>query len=120
MQVQFKVAPNVIVTAEGDQFTEVFDQLSRMQEVFGSANQCGKCKKTELRFVVRENKDSDKFYELRCQNPTCRAVLEFGCHKTPKGSLYPKIKGEPKEDGKPNYLPNNGWQIYNHQTKQKE
>lgn len=119
MQVQLKVAPNVIVTADGANHIELFEQLASMQEVFGSANKCGKCQGTDLRFVVRENEAEDKFYELRCQNRQCRAVLEFGCHKKGK-SVYPKIKGTPTADGKNTYLPNGGWQVYNPQTKQKE
>lgn len=120
MQVQLKVAPNVIVTAEGEKETEIFEQLASLQEVFGQAAKCGKCQCTDLRFVVRQNKDEDKFYELRCQNRNCRAVLAFGCHKKPAGGLFPKKKGEPGADGKPTYLPNDGWQTYNPQTQQKE
>ena len=118
MQVQLKVAPNVIVTAAGDKATDVFEDLAHMQEVFGH-EKCGKCQGTKLRFVVRTNDAEDKFYELRCMDPKCRAVLAFGCNKK-GGGLFPKIKGEPDAAGKPTYLPNNGWQIYNPQTKQKE
>lgn len=119
MQVQLKVAPQVIVTADAEKETEVFEQLASMQEVFGHGA-CGKCKGTNLRFVVRQNKDEDKFYELRCMDMKCRAVLAFGCHKKPAGGLFPKIKGEPGADGKPTYLPHNGWMVYNKETGQKE
>jgi len=120
MQVQLKVAPNVIVTAEGEKETEVFEQLASLQEVFGQATKCGKCGGTNIRLVVRQNKDEDKFYEMRCMDLKCRAVLAFGCHKKPAGGLFPKKKGEPNADGKATWLPHDGWQVYNPQTKQKE
>lgn len=118
MQVQVKVAPNVIVTAEGEKETDVFEQIASMQEVFGQ-QKCGKCSCEMLRFVVRQNCNDDKFYEIRCMNPKCRAVLVFGCRKK-GGGLFPKIKRETGPNSKPVYLPNDGWQIYNPQTKQKE
>jgi len=117
MQVQVKVSPRIIIIAEGPKETEVFEQLAQMQEVFGQ-QKCGKCNCEDLRFVVREI-DDNKFYELRCTNIKCRAVLSFGCNK--KGfTLFPKRKGEPTAEGKTTYLPANGWQIYNPETKMKE
>ena len=102
MKLQVKVSPTVIVEAEGKVQTELFEQIAALQEVFGNGK-CGKCGGSDLQYVVREDKDQNKYYELRCQNLQCRAVLAFGQHK--KGdSLFPKRK-----DGE-TYLPNGGWQ----------
>jgi hypothetical protein len=102
MQVQVKVSPNVIITAEGEKQTDVFKELARLTEVFGQSK-CGKCGGTNLRFVVR-TLDND-FYEIQCAD--CKAKLTFGQHKKIPGSLFPHRKD--KED---KYLPNNGWTVY--------
>jgi len=122
MQVQLKVAPTVIVTAESEKMTEVFEQLAQMQEIFGQ-DKCGKCGCTTLHFVVRQNKNDDKFYELRCTDPKCRAILRFGCNKK-GGGLFPVRKENENASlmgMKPGeYLPNNGWLKYNPQTQKNE
>lgn len=116
-----KVSPSVIVVADGDNHIEVFEQLSRLQEVFGH-EKCSRCGCTDLRFVVRENDNEDKFYELRCTNTECRAILGFGCNKKGK-SLYPYRKENEKGTImglKPGtYLPHSGWLRYNPETKKK-
>jgi hypothetical protein len=119
MQVQLKVSPNVIVSAEADKQTDIFEQLAGLQEIFGEGK-CGKCGDTNLRYVVR-TVDDDKFYEVRCTK--CWAVLTFGVKK--KGNvLFPHRKEN--ENGsimglKPGEkLPNQGWLIYDSQTKTKK
>jgi uncharacterized paraquat-inducible protein A len=103
MKVIAKVSPLLTVELEAKDQRDLFEQLYSTQEVFG-IDKCGKCGCTDIKYIVRTNKDEDKFYELRC--PKCKAKLEFGCHK--KGnSLFPKKKSD---DGK--YLPNNGWTVY--------
>jgi len=98
MKAIFNVSPNLTIELEADQEKTLFEELAKLQEVFG-IDKCGKCEGTDLRFVVREN-DGNKFYELHCQK--CFARLAFGAHK--KGdTLFPKRK-----DGD-NYLPDNGW-----------
>lgn len=103
MKIKVKVSPSVIVEAEGDKQTDLFEEIAQLQEVFGQ-EKCGKCGGTDLRYVVREV-DDNKYFELRCKNIKCRASLAFGQHKK-GGSLFPKIK-----DGEA-YIPNNGWQIW--------
>lgn len=104
--VQLTSAINIEID-EKDQKT-AFEAIAQAQEVFG-IKICSKCGCDDIKYVVRENKNQDKFYELRC--PKCKAKLEFGCHK--KGnSLFPKRKSD---DGK--YLPNGGWTIYVPPTK---
>jgi len=123
MQVQKKINGSTIVRAEGDTHVDLFEALSSMQEVFAD-DVCGCCDGDSVRFVVRQNKDDDKFYELHCLSSKCRARLSFGASKK-GGGLYPKrkfdtlSKGE-KENRKHQekdvnewgYLPNNGWYKY--------
>lgn len=119
MKVQVKVAPKVIVEAEADTHVDLFEQISSLQEVFGQ-HKCGKCGCEKLRFVVRTDKDDNKYYELACQNFECKAKLAFGAHKK-GGGLFPKRKesenqslaGGTVEAGA--YLPSNGWLRYNKQ-----
>ncbi len=106
MKVQVKVSPKVLVEADGETQTDVFQQLAALQEVFGRFDKCGKCGGTDLRFIVREDKDENKYHEIHCQNPECRARLAFGQNKK-GGGLFPKRK-----DGD-NYLPDGGWLRWN-------
>jgi formate dehydrogenase assembly factor FdhD len=100
MQVQFKVSPTVIVTLEADKQCELFEELATVQEVFGQTN-CGACGSDQLQYVVREDKEENKYYELKCRKCGCK--LAFGQHKK-GGSLFPRRK-----DKDNNYLQNNGW-----------
>jgi hypothetical protein len=118
MKVQIKVAPKVIVEAEGDNHVDLFEQLDGLQEVF-SNHKCGKCGKEDIRFVVRTDAEENKYYELHCQNPKCRAKLVLGQKKKGK-ALYPKRKDDDKGSvtGNPNgYLPSNGWLKWNPEKK---
>lgn len=117
MKVQAKVSSNVIVTTEADKQTTLFEQLASLQEVFGQ-EKCGKCGCTNLQFSVREDADENKYYELKCTNLQCRAVLAFGQRKK-GGALFPRRK-QSDDDGEKKYLPDNGWMRYNAKTKQKE
>ena len=65
------------VQLEGDSQKEIFEQISRFQEVF-EETACGKCGSENIRFVVR-NVDDNLYYELRCAD--CGARLSFGSHK---------------------------------------
>ena len=66
MKVTCQVSDALAFELDAKDQTDVFEQLSSLQEVFGETT-CGKCGKTDLRFVVREN-DGNKFYELRCKS----------------------------------------------------
>lgn len=117
IKVTHQINDRTSVEFESDEDTEIFRCLSRAQEIF-SDTQCGCCKSTDgrgnkfgIKYVVRENQGND-YYELRCLNPFCRAKLEFGQNKIPKGGLYPRRKAKESENGASNYLPNNGWVKY--------
>lgn len=98
------------VELEGESQKDVFEALSKFQEVFDETN-CGKCGSENLRFIVR-NVEDNLYYELRCMD--CGARLSFGVHKK-GGGLFPKRKDN---DGK--WLPDNGWLKWNPKTEQAE
>jgi len=95
---------------ESDTQRELFEQLSRFQEVFDEGS-CGKCSSEKLRCVVRTVEDNH-YYEIRCTE--CSAKLEFGSMKK-GGGLFPKRKDK---DG--NWLPDRGWVKWNSKIQQNE
>lgn len=99
------------VEIDGDKQKDVFSELAKFQEVFEN-NVCGKCKETNIRFVVRTVGAND-FYELHCQG--CKARMAFGQHQNKEGTLFPRRK-----DSDGGWLPNGGWMKYNPDTKREE
>ena len=102
---------------EGKTQIDIWQQIADTQEVFENMN-CTKFgeEDDDVKFVVRENSDSDKFYELHYAgtNPKlfgCKKA--FGCHKT-GGTLFPQRKNKSGE-----YLPDNGWMKWD-KVKQEE
>jgi len=96
------------INAEGQK--GLFEELADIQEIF-SDEPCGKCKGTELKYVVRE-KDDNKFYEVRCN---CGAKLKFGQHKGSQTTLFPKRKNAANE-----WVADRGWLKWNKDTQQEE
>ena len=90
---------------------DAFEELSRVQEVFGNT-QCKKCNGTDVRYQVRTDHEENKYYELVCNS--CRAKLAFGAHKK-GGGLFPKRK-----DKEGNWLNTNGWVKWNKDTQKEE
>jgi DNA-directed RNA polymerase subunit RPC12/RpoP len=110
MKIQYTTANGRLsVELEGDGQKDIFQEISRFQEVFENTV-CGKCGSENLKYVVR-NVDDNFYYELRCQD--CGAKLAFGCHKK-GGGLFPKRK-EGEE-----WLPNSGWVKWNPKTEKNE
>jgi hypothetical protein len=109
MKATFKVRSNLVIELEAGNQKDLFEKLSDYQEVFG-VTKCGKCKSEELKFVVREDKDKNKYYELQCK---CGARLSFGSHKIGE-TLFPKRKGD---DDK--WLPDNGWTKWDKEKQQR-
>lgn len=98
------------VTIEGKTQTDIFEQLAQFQEVFEDL-ECKRNGKSSdnVRFVVREDDDANKYYELRCldsDKELFNAKLAFGQHKK-GGTLFPR-----KQDTDKNWLPNGGWVRY--------
>lgn len=110
MKLHYKLNNKIGVEVEADGQKELFKEIASVQEIFGESK-CGMCGKEDIKFVVR-NVDSNEYYEMRCLS--CYAALPFGQHKK-GGTLFPKRKDENNK-----YLPNNGWYIWNKETKEKE
>lgn len=101
------------ITVTAEKQTDLFEEMARHQEVFG-VDTCGYCNEHRLKYVVREDDEQNKYYELRCQNSSCRAKLAFGQNK--KGdTLFPRRK-----DKDNNWLPHGGWVKWNPETKKEE
>jgi len=114
MKLTYRIDDRVTIEVEGDTQVDVFEQLARATEVFGD-NTCkarinGEIRTSDqVKFVVRENKDGDKFYEKVCTDWDAKLVgfkKSFGCHKK-GGGLFPK---EMPEQEKINRVPGlNQW-----------
>lgn len=102
MDITVKTADGKIeATLSGETQQDIFKELHAFQEIF-EINTCGKCMKKNLRYVVRQDKEENEYFELQCKD--CKAKFEFGSMKKPKGRLFPKRKDK---DG--NWKPNHGW-----------
>jgi hypothetical protein len=101
MKVIYNISDKLSFEVESKSQKDLFGELASIQEIFGE-DKCGVCGNSNLRFVTREV-DGNAFYELRCGNHSCKAVLGFGQHKK-SDTLFPQRKDK---EGK--YLPNNGW-----------
>jgi hypothetical protein len=106
------------VTIEGKTQTDIFEQLAQFQEVFENLECSRNGKKSDnVRFVVREDDDANKYYELKCfdvDKELYGAKLAFGQHKK-GGTLFPR-----RQDKDGNWLPNNGWVKFNKTTGKEE
>ena len=111
MKANVKVSSQIIFEVEASDHKEMVEKLSTLQEVFSNTT-CQRCQH-DARFVTREVEDN-KYYEMRCLNPKCRAKLSFGVHKK-GGTFFPKRNNE---DGK--YHQFSGWRIFNKSTGKEE
>mgnify|MGYP006435739091 CR=1 FL=1 len=111
----------VTVVAEGDKFTDVFDQLAASEEVFQNSAtcNCGHCSGTNLKWQVRDH-DGDPYYEIVCQD--CWAKFTFGVKKDKNAvaNLFPHRKWGPTHPKAGEYIPKNGWKKYNKETQVEE
>lgn len=101
MKLRYKANNKLEFEVEGSGQKEIFKEIAAIQEIFGE-EKCGMCGKDNIKFVVR-NVDGNDYFELKCCDSFCGAVLSFGQHKK-GGTLFPKRKDENN-----NYLSNNGW-----------
>ena len=119
-KLKLKVSAKAIIEVENDSFEELFEDTAKMQEVF-SEDKCGCCNQSNIRYVVRQDSEDNKYYELHCENGNCRARLPFGVKKKGMG-LYPKRRwdqlskseqakriSQQEQCTKFGWLPNRGW-----------
>lgn len=112
MKVTYSPGPNLTIEFEASGQKDIFEKMAQLQEILHHS--CAKCKSNKgYTFVVREV-DGNKFYELKCRNPSCGATLGFGSHKT-GGTLFPQRK-----DADGERLPDFGWTKWNPDTQQRE
>jgi len=110
MKITYQVTPDTLVEFEAADQEEYLKRRHMIEEVM-CEDTCGKCKGKKITAQVRTKGDFT-YHELKCKNKDCGAVLQFG--KT-KSGLYPRRKEmdgtKPKLDanGKPIWLPNDGW-----------
>lgn len=100
MKVNFKVNDKMTIEVEGKTQVEVFEKIAEAQEVFDNLY-CPATKSNNIQFVVREDKDENKYYELK--DKTSGYKLAFGQHKK-GGTLFPRRK-----DTEGNWIDNQGW-----------
>lgn len=135
MKAQIKANSKLIIEVEAEKETELFEGIATAEEVF-TQSQCGMCKSVEIKYVVRKDDDDNKYYELHCKHPACRARLPFGVNKK-GGGMYPKVrwdslsksengrigeqeKRKDEEEYAKNhfgFLPNGGWYKYKKEEK---
>lgn len=124
MEALIRVDGQTTVKVEGDTHAELFEEIATAKEIY-EHSQCGHCKSVNFKYVVRQDEEDNKYYELHCIDSHCRARLPFGLAKK-GGVLYPKRRFaslSPKEQEKRKdekdyadkhggFLPNNGWYKY--------
>lgn len=107
------------VELEADSQAGLFKEIAQFQEIF-EINTCQKCGCSDVQYIVRQDKDENEYFELRCNSKDgnngkpCRAKFTFGQAKKPKGTLFPKRK-----DGE-TWLNDGGWLRWNSQTSSSE
>lgn len=102
MKIQRKISPTTIIEAEGDTLVDVFERLASLEEIFHGYETCGLCKKSNVAYQARQDKEGNKYYQAHCLD--CRAEFRFGVKKVPKGALFPQ-----KKDAQGNWKPDGGW-----------
>jgi len=124
MKAQVRVTGGIFIEVEGSEEKALFKDIARVKEVFDHPC-CGKCKSTDVTYVCRKDSDENDWYEMACQNLSCRAKLPFGVTKK-GGLLFAKTRieklsktqqKERPEDCKAaeannGWLPDGGWFVY--------
>jgi hypothetical protein len=113
VECSYRVSPDIMLKLEAPNQKELFEQMAAAAEVFGCWQQCGCCKSAahKPRPVVRQNDKSQKFYELHCTTPGCRARFVFGQSQDMK-TLFPQRKFPKSDPQAGQYKPNAGWTVW--------
>jgi hypothetical protein len=105
VKIQRKITATTIVEVEGDSPAEVFEALAALEEIFAGHETCGLCQKSGVRYVVRRDKQGNKYFMAVCIS--CGAEFRFGVRRDPPGTLFPQLKAE---DG--TLKPDGGWVLW--------
>jgi hypothetical protein len=100
MNVTYRVGDRLTFELEEKTVVDVVERLHQIDEVFDNLV-CPVNNSKDVHFVVREDKEANKYYELRDRKSGYK--LAFGQHKK-GGTLFPRRK-----DAEGNWLPNQGW-----------
>lgn len=123
MKARYEAYNSLSFEIEGDKLPTILKELASIREAI-AWEPCGKCR-SDNTFPNHREVDGTHFYELKCQEPKCGAVLQLGTHKD-GGTLYKKKmktddKGKAvKVDDKAQYLLDNGWLKWNPNTQKME
>lgn len=105
MKAQFKVSPKLIVEVESDSQRSMFEDLAKVSEIFGQ-DACGKCKSSNIKFVVRNATTKDKkpvkYYSMDCME--CHAKLSIGQHMENPDNMFVRRKNKEGE-----WIVDSGW-----------
>jgi hypothetical protein len=105
LKVQIKISPTTIIEVDGENTRELVTRVAHLQEIF-SFSKCGLCG-GPVRYVTRTAQNF-VFYEVKCTDiRRCGAALKLGQPKANPDWLFPSRK-----DQNGNWLPNDGWTIY--------
>jgi hypothetical protein len=86
MKAQYKLkGGKIVIEVEAEKMTDLFESLTHIEDVFGN-EKCELCQSTEVKYVVRQNKDEDKFYEMQCTK--CGGKLALSVNKGKEGTMY--------------------------------
>jgi hypothetical protein len=105
----------LVFEISGGSMKDIFEGIAAVQEVFEADTSCGCCGSQDISFRVRESSKGNKtfkYYELRCNQPHCRARFSFGQNQDMK-NLFPK-----RTDENGDWLPNRGWYKYQPQMQE--
>jgi hypothetical protein len=111
LKVQRKISPTTIVEADGQTVAEGFDNLARLEAVFGGDETCGLCGKAGVRYECQSDKEGNVYRKAVCR--ACGAEFRFGLRKGDDGILFPQLKDK---DG--HQKPNKGWAKWQPQEQQ--
>ncbi len=113
MQVTMKFGP-LTATLEAETQQALFEEIASFQEVFNMKHtiQGKDIEPEDIRFLVRQNDDEDKFYELVYRGPDRDLwgyKFQFGCNKK-GGGLFPRRKLDTKTSTHEDELPKYDWE----------
>ena len=88
MKITYQVNQRTSVEFEATTHKEVVQALAGLNEILTNTK-CGRCGKIAGHQFRQVGKHS--YYEMKCSNDQCRAILPFGAHDNTEGTLFPKM-----------------------------